>query len=124
MVWLSLCAYVLGMLAGHWHAAERAHEVCEHGEWVHVDHGEPSARDDQARGNGPVWNSASIEYAEEQHEHCGLWTPTLRPTLDTRAVLSLQPARESPQAAAQARTRHENGFALYLLAPGHSPPAA
>lgn len=121
-LWLALCVYALGMLAAHWHAATQSHEVCEHGDVVHAKLGPAHA--DHAGGPDPAWSSGGAHGEVEAHGHCGLWSPSLRPALDTRATLEARPAVELVRAPARELTRPEAAFALYLLAPGRSPPEA
>lgn len=120
--WLALCLYALGMLAANWHAAAQPHEVCEHGSLVHVEPGAAHAH--PAEDQGPLWRPGDAHEEARAHAHCGLWSPSLRPALDTRATLETRPAQELASARARERTRPEASFALYLLAPGRSPPRA
>jgi len=118
--------FVVGFLAQGLHSAFESHEVCDHGELVHVEtarvheaRGESDAREPEC-GVGP-WVDSAGEH-ESTHHHCGIAVaaPLVEPSFAAPFGLS-QPLAPVAGFVSSSAPRVER-IARLRLAPHHSPP--
>jgi hypothetical protein len=117
---------VLSLFAQAMHVAQVRHAVCEHGYVVHgpADAGTPeTARAERPSPSAPAVAPAPVLESEgEHHHHCPLAVPApcvgfaVARGADAASLASSRTLEERPT---EVRVR---AFALYLLAPHHSPP--
>lgn len=126
---VALVLFVAGFLAQGLHSALESHEVCEHGELVHVEtgaahagHGEHGASDalEPEPCEGPTVDAA--EEHEDTHHHCGIAVaaPLVEPSFSAPLgfVLQLAPIVRVSSSSAPRVER----IARLRLAPHTSPP--
>ncbi|NUP97587.1 MAG: hypothetical protein HUU28_15620 [Planctomycetaceae bacterium] len=121
LAWLVL--YVVGLFAQGAHVAFERHDVCEHGEFAHVDsenalHGESGA---EAHEHGDVARAATSP-GEDEHHHCGIAvaSPVLAADFPVPAGFELFEAPQRERAPLQ--FPRVDPIARLRLAPHHSPP--
>jgi hypothetical protein len=112
---------LFAQLGGAWHLAWKDHARCaEHGEWIDVA-APATVTDAPAPSHGPRVDAS--ESSSKSHDHCAVLESSRvrgvewKGELDTSAPRSLVllPAEQVVEPGAV-------GFAVYLLAPKHSPP--
>lgn len=121
LAWLVL--YVVGLFAQGAHVAFERHEVCEHGEFAHVEETADTnaALALQARAEGER-ALAGEPAGEDEHHHCGiaLANPVVATQFSAPAGLALF---EAPRVVvARFETPRVEAIARLRLAPHHSPP--
>jgi len=121
LAWLLL--YVVGLFAQEAHVAFERHEVCEHGEFAHVEQAVDSAEElalsaqsegERARSSGST--------GEDEHHHCGIAvaSPVLAAEFPIPAGFELFEAAQHERAPLEAP--RVDPIARLRFAPHHSPP--
>jgi hypothetical protein len=97
------------------------HARCvEHGEWVEVEH--PMAAPAPAQpARGPIVEAAGS--IPRVHDHCSIFEASRARGIEWSGKLELSPLLSVERIASAPRSEPgDSPFALYLLAPKHSPP--
>lgn len=117
----ALLLFVAGFLAQGLHSGLESHEVCEHGELVHVENGSvPREHHEPEHDDGP--SAAGLGEHESSHHHCGIAVaaPLVEQQFAAPLGVDLQLAPEAaPDLWGAPRVER---IARLRLAPHHSPP--
>ena len=119
---LALVLYALGFVSNGLHFSLFRHEVCEHGELVHV-----AVAATQACEHGVVGQHAhdgESEGGEGLHEHCALSPATNSTPLAVPRAAEALARGERLLAARRREAPRAASIELVLIAPHHSPPSA
>ncbi|MCY3003441.1 MAG: hypothetical protein NTV21_16730 [Planctomycetota bacterium] len=121
LAWLVL--YVVGLFAQGAHVAFERHEVCEHGEFAHVEEAAESAGIHGAEAHDEGEHLRGTESAgEDEHHHCGIALASPVVAAEFSAPAGLEPLAAPCAVVARADTPRVDGIERLRLAPHHSPP--
>ena len=121
LAWLVL--YVVGLLVQGAHVAFERHEVCEHGEFSHVEAATEGAHDDEACASTEgEWARVASPEGDGEHHHCGIavGSPVVAASFASPCGIELFEAPREP--ARPVDTPRAGPIERLRLAPHHSPP--